>query len=108
FSKEAMDLFINYRWPGNIREMKNVIQRAVLLSPRSTIIPEHLPKRFQQKSAPNNKIVFDVGTSLDDAEKTLIIRTLKDRKGNKTETAKILGISRRSLYNKIQQLNIKV
>jgi DNA-binding NtrC family response regulator len=108
FSKEAMDLFMNYRWPGNIREMKNVIQRAVLLSPRSMIVPEHLPKRFQQKGAPNNKIVFDVGTSLDDAEKTLIIRTLKDRKGNKTETARILGISRRSLYNKIQQLNIKV
>jgi DNA-binding NtrC family response regulator len=108
FGKETMDLFTNYRWPGNIREMKNVIQRAVLLSPRSIIVPEYLPKRFQQKSAPNNKIVFDVGTSLDDAEKTLIIRTLKDRKGNKTETAKILGISRRSLYNKIQQLNIKI
>lgn len=107
FSPEAIDLFINYRWPGNVRELKNVIQRAVLLTPRSTIVPEYLPKRFEQKMAPNNKIVFDVGTSLGEAEKTLIIRTLKDTKGNKTATAKILGISRRSLYNKIQQLDIK-
>ncbi|HLG21684.1 MAG TPA: sigma-54 dependent transcriptional regulator [Candidatus Manganitrophaceae bacterium] len=107
FSPEAIDLFVNYRWPGNVRELKNVIQRAVLLTLRNTIVPEYLPRRFQQKQAPNNKIVFDVGVSLGDAEKTLIIRTLKDKKGNKTATAKTLGISRRSLYNKIQQLNIK-
>jgi len=108
FSEEAMDLFLAYRWPGNVRELKNVIQRAVLLSPRSIVVPEYLPKRLQEKAPSSNKIVFDVGTSLDDAEKTLIIRTLKDRKGNKTATAKILGISRRSLYNKIQQLNIRI
>lgn len=107
FSKEAIDLFVNYRWPGNVRELKNVIQRAVLLTPRNTIIPEYLPRRFEQQTVPTNKIVFEVGTSLGEAEKTLIIRTLKDRKGNKTATARILGISRRSLYNKIQQLNIK-
>ncbi|HLG21596.1 MAG TPA: sigma-54 dependent transcriptional regulator [Candidatus Manganitrophaceae bacterium] len=107
FSPEAIDLFVNYRWPGNVREMKNVIQRAVLLTLRNTIVPEYLPRRLHQKQAPNNKIVFDVGVSLGDAEKTLIIRTLKDKKGNKTATAKTLGISRRSLYNKIQQLNIR-
>lgn len=106
-SQEAIDLFVNYLWPGNVREFKNVIQRAVLLAPDKSILPDYLPKRLQQQQPQSNKIVFDVGTSLGDAEKTLIIRTLKDRKGNKTATAKTLGISRRSLYNKIQQLKIK-
>jgi DNA-binding NtrC family response regulator len=111
-SDETLGLLQAYEWPGNIRELKNVIQRAVLLCKEDEILPEFLPTRFLSKktakpspSTPSS-ITFDIGTPLRQVERTIIVHTLKAAKNNRTEAAKLLGISRRALYNKLRTFNI--
>ncbi len=112
FSKENIQLgeqveriFSSYEWPGNLRELRNVIRRAVLLSRDSEITLHELPPEIQQ--AP---IIADGPKQLKDAkvqsEKELIIETLEQTKYNKAKTARILGIDRKTLYNKISRYNI--
>lgn len=95
-----------YDWPGNIRELKHIVQRAVLVCEGDTLLADHLPPRFRKVEQPQNRVYFDVGTPLDDIEREMIVRTLEMTDNNRKEAAELLGISRRSLYNKLKKHHI--
>ena len=95
-----------YDWPGNVREIKNVMHRAVLNCSGETLLPEHLPERFRNRSPQRPLVTIPVGTQLFDAERQLILQTLKWTRNNRSRSAKILGISRRALYNKLEKFGI--
>ena len=95
-----------YHWTGNVRELKNVIQRAVLICRSRIIHDEHLPNRIRTYKRNINDIVIPLGSTLKEAEKVIINKTLTMTKGNRKKAAEILGISRRTLYNKMFDLKI--
>ncbi len=105
FSKEALQLLKKHNWPGNVRELRNVVLRA-MLSAEDIIDVQHLPPEIVTKELNVHDIIFKAGTPLAEVEKTMIIQTLKTVKGNKLKAAEILGISRRSLYNKLEEYHI--
>ncbi|AJD25731.1 sigma 54-interacting transcriptional regulator [Clostridium botulinum] len=108
-SKEAKEYLYNYNWPGNIRELENVIERSAnLLDSDFVIKPKHLPKEILKSyivKAPTkeNKYLKDI---ISEVEKEIICNCLEKNKGNKNKTSKILGISRANLYKKISEYNI--
>src|SRR5450432_1885862 len=111
----AKERILEYRWPGNVRELKNVIHRAFVLSDDEVNVdmeqwscPEHSPApRLVSSSAPASLIAegfavrIPVGMSLNDAEKALITATLKAVSGSKSKAAQVLGISLKTLYNRL-------
>jgi DNA-binding NtrC family response regulator len=96
----------SYPWPGNVRELKNVIQRAVITCPGDIMEIGHLPARLMSARHEDVTIPIRVGMSIQDVEKELILRTMEYTGNNRTRASQILGISRRSLYNKIQRYEI--
>jgi len=106
--RKCMDILVGYEWPGNVREFKNVIQRAVLVCSDDTLQVGHLPDRFKQIRQKKAALVeIPVGTTLDEAEKQMIQKVLELTRNNRTEAAKQLGITRRSLYNKLDKHGLK-
>ena len=107
-SPQAMDLLMRYDWPGNIRELQNVLERSVIMSRGDLIEPDVFPSNIRelQTEAKEDKLALDVGHSLKDMEKKMIILTLKETKGNRTHAADILGISRRTLQLKLKEYGI--
>lgn len=108
-SPQVIDLFMRYSWPGNIRELENVIQRAVILCKEDTLIPDVLPTTFKNLTNTQSRDSVDslVGLSIKEVEKELILRTLEQTNHNITRTAEILGITRRGLQYKLNELGIK-
>lgn len=107
FSEDAMALLQSYPWPGNVRELRNVILRALLSAGHSTTIKrKHLPDLTSRSGVAAMNVTFKTGTPLSEVEKTMIVQTIKAVKGNKLKAANILGISRRSLYNKLEEYQI--
>lgn len=106
--KDCLQMLENYDWPGNIRELKNVIQRASLLCEKEELLPEHLPERVSHSSQSSHPCVsFRIGTPLEEIERELILRTLELVENNRTEAARLLGISRRALYNRLRKHKIE-
>jgi DNA-binding NtrC family response regulator len=104
---ETQRLLEGYHWPGNVRELRNIMEQAVLLARARTLDPELLPQMIH-KSGPAEEVVrIPLGSTMKEAEKELILRTLEAQNGNKKITAEILGISRRSLYNKLAEYGIE-
>jgi DNA-binding NtrC family response regulator len=108
---EVYRLLRSYPWPGNVRELKNVIQRAVIMAKGAELTPDLLPGRIREagqtvQDATPSPPPIHVGMSLDDAEKQLITLTLSSVGGNKLKAATILGISRRSLYDKLKKYRL--
>ncbi len=101
-SPEAMSLLLKYEWKGNVRELENTIQRAVLLSTSEVILPKNLYLETTDEDLQKFDS-FRVGISVKEMEKTLIFKTLKEVHGNRTKAAKILGISIRTLRNKLRE-----
>ncbi|NAS12648.1 sigma-54-dependent transcriptional regulator [Poritiphilus flavus] len=99
FSDEVTELFYSYRWPGNLRELKNVIKRAVLLSSGETVNTEVLPGELLQPQA--EEAISADEFSRADYEKEQIIKALKQTNFNKSKAAKLLRVTRKTLYNKI-------
>ena len=99
-SQKALRLLNLYSWPGNVRELNNVLGRAVLSCKSEAILPEHLPDEVQESSA---ETLTPVGTTLEQMERDLILRTLEELDGNRTQTAKLLGISLRALQYKLKE-----
>lgn len=99
-SKETLDIFSNYNWPGNVRELENTIERVVVLCNRDTILPEDLPSVITKNKYEHDAL--PVGMSLDELEKEIIKKTLEKTKGDKEIAAKLLGISLRTLYRKLE------
>lgn len=100
---EVMQIFQKYHWPGNIRQLKNVIERAVVLSKNNVITFKELPEEFSEI---NKDINLNTNKTLKDIEKQAILNVLKECKGNKSKSAKILGISRKAFYNKLKEFQI--
>lgn len=92
----------NYAWPGNIRELKNCIESAALMSDDDVLHFDDLPSPVKEKSE-DTIIRIPLGTSMEDAEKQIVIETLRSFGGNKQKTASVLGIGRRTLYRKMQE-----
>ena len=106
---DALALLVRHPWPGNVRELRNVIHSAFILA-GPTIGPEHLPPELHRHGAPSmataavtngNVLQIEVGSSLADVERQLIEATLHHLGGNKTRTAEVLGISLKTLYNRL-------
>ncbi len=102
----AMEALKAYHWPGNVRELRNVILRGVLTA-SNQIDLKHLPSNVIKPGLAQVNITFKPGVPLSEVEKTMIIQTLKAVRGNKLKAASILGISRRSLYNKLEEYEIE-
>ncbi len=103
-SPRAMRLLMGHPWPGNVRELENAIQRAVVLSRGETIFPEHLPPRV--RAAESAEPAAGGGRTMREVERDVIVKTLKETGSNRTKAAVILGISRRTLQNKIKEYGI--
>ena len=107
FTPRAMDLLMRYDWPGNARELENVIERAVILSRENSITPGVFPRVIQGPGEDNEEMLFITpGKSLREVERQMIIRTLDETGGNRTRAADILGISRRTLQLKLKEYGI--
>jgi len=107
-SPKALDLLIRYDWPGNIRELENCIERAVIVARGEMITPADLPPQIQalSRGKEDQGILFPSGISLQDAEKALILKTLEDTGGNRSRAAEILGINRRTLQIKLKEYGL--
>lgn len=105
-SPDCISVLESYDWPGNVREIKNVIHRAVLNCTGGILLPSHLPERLQQSRSQPQNISLPMGCTLKEAEREIIFRTLKWTNNNRRHTASILGISRRSLYNKLARYEL--
>jgi DNA-binding NtrC family response regulator len=108
---DAMDLLRRHRWPGNVRELRNALERAVILAADGVVLARHLPPSVVPaavreivvaESAAEDFLVLPSGTTIDDAERALVKRTLILTKGNKTRAAEVLGISLKTLFNKLK------
>jgi transcriptional regulator with PAS, ATPase and Fis domain len=106
FSDEAMDILINYEFPGNIRELENIIERAVALCRDSLIIPKHLPQELEQYSFKVYRQQGERLPTLEENELDYILWVLKQANGNKTRAAEILGIDRVSLWRKLKRWDL--
>lgn len=106
-SPNCMTTLTRYSWPGNVRELKNVIERAVILCRSDTLEARDLPQRITEAKSSNQNITLALGTQLAEIEKEVILRTLDQTNNNKTHTAKILGISLKTLHNKLNQYKYK-
>jgi DNA-binding NtrC family response regulator len=124
-----MESLQRHHWPGNVRELRNVLERAVILAGEGTIEVKNLPAFLQnrpvavaavaggvaaapQPAAPDPRgtpagdaetVRFQIGTTVEEAEKGLILRTLEHTRNNKTRAAEILGISLKTLHNKLKE-----
>ncbi len=105
-SLEAMELLMAYNWPGNVREMENVLQQTLLLSPFAVVLPENLPENFQQQKENKEEIALSNISPLETAERSKILQTLKETSWNQTKTAQILDIDRKTLRLKIRRYGL--
>ncbi len=103
FSRHALDCLRNYAWPGNVRELKNLVHRAYILSSEIVQLELPLARSAGRASLADGVLNFPVGTPLADAQRELIMATLHHFSGNKRLTASALGISVKTLYNRLKE-----
>ncbi len=108
FLPKTMDIMIRYDWPGNVRELENIVERSILLCRGEFISPEDLPASVRGAEEKDQSI-FSIppDMTLKEVEKEVIIQTLIDLKGSRTHAARKLGISRKTLQNKLKEYGIK-
>jgi DNA-binding NtrC family response regulator len=106
---ESMTLLKAYSWPGNVRELRNIIERSTVLAKSDWIEEKDLPPYVRNPSLRPEKLVFSVGeTTVADAEKELILKTLEKAGNNKAEAARQLGVDVKTIYNKLKSYGIEV
>jgi DNA-binding NtrC family response regulator len=125
-SLEVMEGLHRHHWPGNVRELRNVLERAVILAGEGAVQVKHLPAFLQNRPVmaagvampagtalpvalveAGDGVRFQIGTTVEQAEKGLILRTLEHTRNNKTRAAEILGISLKTLHNKLKEYGAK-
>jgi len=107
-SEEVLQIFTQYEWPGNLRELKNVIKRSVLLSKGDRIEKESLPEEMILEARSNPSMSeFDLKALQEANEREMIIKTLQEVKYNKAKAARLLNIDRKTLYLKIAKYNLE-
>jgi transcriptional regulator with PAS, ATPase and Fis domain len=105
----AMRILEQYSWPGNVREVRNVIERAVILASGEFVETKHLPPLVTESPDVVKPLVsLTPGTTVEEAERQLILMTLEHTRDNKTRAAEILGISLKTLHNKLNKLRGRV
>jgi len=107
-SEAVLHLFQTCSWPGNVRELRNTLERAVIVCDGAMIETRHLPQSFGQPTSHTTSedpygVHLGVGTTVGEAEKLLILKTLESTGNNKTRAAEILGISLKTLHNKLKE-----
>jgi two-component system response regulator HydG len=105
---ECLALLAGYSWPGNVRELENAIERGIILMRGTELTEKSLPLSIQQQTCKGLSAGFvapphDQSVSLSSAEKQLILKTLEETGGNKSEAARRLGITRKTLQNKLSK-----
>ncbi|HKT48000.1 MAG TPA: sigma-54 dependent transcriptional regulator [Candidatus Acidoferrales bacterium] len=104
---EVLDIFMSHTWPGNIRELRNVLERAAIMCEKDMITRSCLPGEFGKSAAkaPSDlsSIKFPIGTTVDAMERELILQTLGATGNNKTRASELLGISLKTLHNKLKE-----
>jgi DNA-binding NtrC family response regulator len=104
---EVMDIFMSHTWPGNIRELRNVLERSAIMCEKDLITRACLPGEFGKSAAKSpsdlGAIKFPIGTTVDAMERELILQTLAATGNNKTRAAELLGISLKTLHNKLKE-----
>ena len=109
-SAEAVHCLIRYPWPGNIRELENALEISILMNLEGVIYPNHLPQRLQEFSPPAavkpaSETFLVTSAPLSDIEGDVIRNALRDHNGNVARTARVLGISRSTIYRKLREYN---
>jgi DNA-binding NtrC family response regulator len=106
-SEAVLNLFQSYSWPGNVRELRNTLERAVIVCESGLVETKHLPPGFGHSVRvvvnDPDAVHLGVGTTVEEAEKLLILKTLQSTNNNKTRAAEILGISLKTLHNKLKE-----
>jgi DNA-binding NtrC family response regulator len=105
-SQKAREMLLKYYWPGNVRELENVIERATVISKNQELGPSDFPPEVASGVNEMVRGGLEVGVTIGNAEKMLILKTLKAQGGNKTKAAEILGITTRTLRNKLQEYGL--
>src|ERR1019366_1832903 len=101
-SRGALDRLLNYPFPGNVRELENVIERAVVLARGELLTEQDLPDAvMKQQPTASTSLEFTIGTPLGEIETRVIRETLRHTKGDKSLAAQLLGISTRTIYRKL-------
>ena len=108
FSSQAMDILCRYSWSGNVRELQHTIERAVVLTTNTVILPDDLPEQVRNNAYPEDDLLPFKLITLDELEKKYLIRVLKETGGNKSEAAKILGVDRRTLYRMAERYHLNL
>jgi transcriptional regulator with GAF, ATPase, and Fis domain len=103
-TKKAMAWLRRYDWPGNVRELENAVERAVIIAQGRMIAIDDLPHAVKGAEA-SKTIEVEVGATIDEVEKRVILQTLVYTRGDRSRAAQILGIGRKTLYRKLQQYN---
>jgi len=104
---EVMDIFMSHTWPGNIRELRNVLERSTIMCEKDLITRACLPDEFGKSATKSpsdlSALKFPIGTTVDAMERELILQTLSATGNNKTRAAELLGISLKTLHNKLKE-----
>ena len=104
-SKAALESLMHYRWPGNVRELKSAFEYAFVSCNGPTLLPEHFPSTVFQGALPHEKSP-DATQSLEAIKRQRLVDALNKAGGNQSEAARILGISRTSVWSQIKRFNI--
>ncbi len=103
---EALHLLERYPWPGNVRELRNVVERGMVLAKSEWIEPSHLPPYIREPDTDTipheSYLTLPADTTLAEAEKALILKTLEEANNNRTEAARRLGVATKTIYNKLK------
>ena len=107
FNPKTTAMLQNFHWPGNVRQLRTVVESAVILTSGREIQPKNLPEELRTEKIASGGVKLRVGMTVEDAERELIKATLADFQGNKAKAARTLGLGRKTLYRKLQQYGIE-
>lgn len=105
-SHNAMELFMDYHWPGNIRELKNALEYSFVTTEQGSVQMDHLPKTVSMQQKPFSGAIADENSKKEPAEKQQLLDALKKTGGNQTKAARILNINRVTVWNRMKKYNI--
>jgi len=103
-SQRALNLLMDYHWSGNVRELENTIESALVIHSPEVLDIQHFPQEIKDVKEEQEAIPFKIGTPLEEVEREMLLRTLRATKGNKLKAAKLLGINVRTIHRKIEEM----